>query len=261
MRLQYAPANQSRNVLKGGKDLSAETMVAVIEMTEGMAETETITDVIIAGMTVEGATGEGRKTMTDMVIMTGIALSVTTQISHLEKNVIAVANQGALAEVEVMTVANVMTEEAVIIVEITAEITSNMETMIGIVRSVTILIFHSVQNAIAVANQEVLAEAEVMTVANVMTVEVETIEEMTVEVVIIVVAVMTEEANVNLVMMTNNGLEMTEEWEQEIRLRVSRSPNLNLNSKKGLEPKKGQEIIEGEEKKGLVEIIDVLAIE
>ena len=261
MRLQYAPANQSKNILKGEKDLSVETMVAVIEMTEGVAETETITDVIIAEMTVEGATGEGRKTMTDMVIMTGIALSVTTQISHLDKNVIAVANQGALAEAEVMTVANVMTEEAVIIVEITAEITSNMETMIGIVRSVTILIFHSVQNVIAVANQEVLAEVEVMTVANVMTEEVETIEEMIVEVVIIVVAVMTEEANEDHVRMTNNGLEMTEEWGLEIILRVILNPNLKPNSKKDLEPKKGQEIIEGIGKKGLVEMIDVLAIE
>tara|TARA_B100000530_G_scaffold145752_1_gene91233 strand:- start:59 stop:841 length:783 start_codon:yes stop_codon:yes gene_type:complete len=260
LRLQYAPANQSKNVLKGEKDLNVETMVAVIEMTEVVAETETITDVIIAGMTVEGATGEGRKTMTDMVIMTGFAPSVTTQISHLDKNVTVVENQGALAEAEVMTVANVMTEEVETIVEITAVITSNMETMIGIVRSVTILIFHSVQNVIAVANQEVLAEVEVMTVANVMTEEVETIEEMIVEVVIIVVAVMTEEANEGHVMI-DNGLEMTEEWGLEIILRVSLSPNLNPNSKKDLEPKKGQEIIEGIGKKGLVEMIDVLAIE
>jgi hypothetical protein len=222
-------------------------------------------------MNVKGATEKGRKTMTDMVIMTGIAPSVTTQISHLEKNVTVVENQGALAEAEVMTVANVMTEEAVIIVEITAEITSNMETMIGIVRSVTILIFHSVQNAIAVANQEALAEAEVMTVANVMIEEVETIEEMIVEVVIIVVAVMTEEvvtivemieeANASHVRPIENGLVMTEEWELEIRLRVSPSPNLNLNSKKDLEPKKGREVIEGIEKKDLVEMIGVLTIE
>ena len=153
-----------------------------------------------------------------------------------------------------MTVANVMTEEVETIVEITAVITSNMETMIGIVRSVTILIFHSVQNVIAVANQEVLAEVEVMTVANVMTEEVETIEEMIVEVVIIVVAVMTEEANEGHVMI-DNGLEMTEEWGLEIILRVSLSPNLNPNSKKNLE------IIEGIGKNVLVEMIDVLAIE
>ena len=194
MRLQYAPANQNRNVLKGGKDLSAETRAAVIEMIEGVAETETITDVIIAGMTVEGATGEGRKTMTDMVIMTGFAPSVTTQISHSDKNVTVVEHQGALAEAEVMTVANVMTEE------------------------------------------------------------VETIEEMIVEVVIIVVAVMTEEANEGHVMI-DNGLEMTEEWGLEIILRVSLSPNLNPNSKKNLE------IIEGIGKNVLVEMIDVLAIE
>jgi hypothetical protein len=194
LRLQYAPANQSKNVLKGEKDLNVETMVAVIEMTEVVAETETITDVIIAGMTVEGATGEGRKTMTDMVIMTGFAPSVTTQISHSDKNVTVVENQGALAEAEVMTVANVMTEE------------------------------------------------------------VETIEEMIVEVVIIVVAVMTEEANEGHVMI-DNGLEMTEEWGLEIILRVSLSPNLNPNSKKNLE------IIEGIGKNVLVEMIDVLAIE
>ena len=126
---------------------------------------------------------------------------------------------------------------------------------IGLVQSVTILIFHSVQNVIAVANQEVLAEVEVMTVANVMTEEVETIEEMNVEVVIIVVAVMTEEANEDHVRMTNNGLEMTEEWGLEIILRVSLSPNLNPNSKKNLE------IIEGIGKNVLVEMIHVLAIE
>ena len=134
MRLQYAPANQSKNVLKGEKDLSVETMVAVIEMTEVVAETETITDVITAGMNVKGATEKGRKTMTDMVIMTGIAPSVTTQISHLEKNVTVVENLEVLVEVAIKVV-NVMTAEVVTIAEITAEITSNMETMIGIVRS------------------------------------------------------------------------------------------------------------------------------
>lgn len=254
MRLQYAPANQNKSALKGEKDLSAETMVAVTEMTEGAAETGMIIDVITAGMTVEGATGEGRKTMTDMVITTGIAPSVTTQISHLEKNVTVVENREVLAEVAIKAV-NVMTVEVVTIVEITAEITSNMETMIGIVRSVTILIFHSVQNVIAVANLEALAEVEVMTVANVMTEEAGTIEEMTVEVVIIAVAVMTEEANEGHVRMTNNGLVMIEEWELEIRLKANLNPKLNLSSKKD------QEIIEGEEKKGLVEMIDVLAIE
>ena len=88
-----------------------------------------------------------------------------------------------------------------------------------------------------------------------MTEEVETIEEMNVEVVIIVVAVMTEEANEDHVRMTNNGLEMTEEWGLEIILRVSLSPNLNPNSKKNLE------IIEGIGKNVLVEMIHVLAIE